>query len=242
VPSTVRLAEIASLAGDVSRAAMLQALMDGRALTATELSRVAGVTPQTASAHLTRMVEAGLLGVVKQGRHRYHRLAGPAVAMMLESIMQVAAVADISRAAPQTGPRDTAMRNARTCYDHLAGRLGVAIADAMIEAGHVELDDEAGLLSDSGGALFTRLGIDTRAVVARYDGKPARMFCRPCLDWSERRPHIAGVVAAAFCAHSLERGWIRCIDKSRAISVTSVGTRVFRESLGIPATAYGGAA
>ena len=118
--TTALFAEIATLAGDPARAAMLNALMDGRALTATELSSVAGITPQTASGHLNRMTTAGLLAVEKQGRHRYHRLAAPAIAQMVESIMQVAATLQPPRKPVATGPRDAALRTARTCYDHLA--------------------------------------------------------------------------------------------------------------------------
>ena len=125
-------AEVAALAGDPARAGMLHALMDGRALTASELARVAGITPQTTSGHLTRMTAIGLLSVEKQGRHRYHRLAAPAVAHMLESIMQVASDLEPSRKRLTVGPRDAALRRARTCYDHLAGQLGVALADALV--------------------------------------------------------------------------------------------------------------
>ena len=123
--SNARFAEVASLAGDPARAAMLHALMDGRALTATELAHAASVTPQTASGHLARMATAGLLGLEKQGRHRYFRLASPAVAQMMESIMQVASVSDAAARPVVVGPRDAALRAARTCYDHLAGRLAV---------------------------------------------------------------------------------------------------------------------
>jgi DNA-binding transcriptional ArsR family regulator len=130
--SNAMFAEVAALAGDPARAGMLHALMDGRALTASELARVAGITPQTASGHLTRMTAIGLLSVEKQGRHRYHRLAAPAVARMLESIMQVASDLEPSRKRLTVGPRDAALRRARTCYDHLAGQLGVALADALV--------------------------------------------------------------------------------------------------------------
>src|ERR1700754_1634503 len=139
--TTATFAEVAALAGDPARAGMLHALLDGRALTATELARVAGITPQTASGHLARLTKAGLVAVSKEGRHRYHRLASAAVAQMMESIMQVATLAEPPRAKMFVGPRDVALRQGRTCYDHLAGRLGVAIADAMVEAGHVELSD-----------------------------------------------------------------------------------------------------
>ena len=196
--SNARFAEVASLAGDPARAAMLHALMDGRALTASELARVAGVTPQTASGHLARMTAAGLLQVAKQGRHRYHRLATQAVAQMIESIMQVASGLEAMRPAPATGPRDAAMRAARTCYDHLAGHLGVTLADALVAGGHVELTHDAGLVTDSGIALLGRIGIDV-ALLTAHHGKTTRVLCRPCLDWSERRAHLAGAVGAALC-------------------------------------------
>ena len=142
--SNATFAEVAALAGDPARAGMLHALMDGRALTASELARVAGITPQTASTHLARLCVAGLLEVEKQGRHRYHRLASPAVAQMMESIMLVASRAEPSKAKLTIGPRDAALRAARTCYDHLAGRLGVALADAMVAKGQVELAKDGG--------------------------------------------------------------------------------------------------
>jgi DNA-binding transcriptional ArsR family regulator len=232
--SNAKFAEIAALAGDPARAGMLHALMDGRALTASELAQVAGVTPQTASGHLARMATAGLVKVEKQGRHRYHRLASPAVARMMESIMQVASGLDAMRPAPVTGPRDAALRAARTCYDHLAGRLGVALADGLVAGGHVELADDAGLVTEGGLALLGRLGIDVASLSAAR-GKRARILCRPCLDWSERRPHLAGAVGAALCARSFEEGWIRRIAGTRAVAVTPKGQRLFREMLGVRA-------
>ena len=221
-------AEIAALAGDPARAGMLHALMDGRALTATELAQVAGVTPQTASGHLARMTAAGLLGMEKQGRHRYHRLASPAVARMVEGIMQVAAQVATRRKAVVTGPRDAALRSARTCYDHLAGRLAVAVTDAMVASGHLELSSDAGLLTDSGVALFADLGIDAASM--RPNG---RVLCRPCLDWSERRPHLAGALGAALCTHCLTSNWVRRVKGTRAVSVTPKGQRMFHQAFGI---------
>ena len=229
--SNARFSEVASLAGDPARAGMLHALMDGRALTASELARVAGVTPQTASGHLARMTAAGLVAVEKQGRHRYHRLATSAVAQMIESIMQVASGLEAMRSAPATGPRDAALRSARTCYDHLAGRLGVALADALAAGGYVELERDAGLVTDAGIALFARLGIDVAALSARR-GQRLRVLCRPCLDWSERRPHIGGSVGAALCAWSFEEDWIRRVKGTRAVAVTPKGQRVFRDAIG----------
>lgn len=229
--SNARFAEIAALAGDPARAAMLHALMDGRALTAGELAAAGGITPQTASGHLARLAEAGLIGVVKQGRHRYHRLASPAVAQMMESIMRIASATEPAQR-PRTGPRDAALRAARTCYNHLAGRLGVAIADALVEDGHAELTDEAGLITDSGLALFDRIGLDTGTLASR-DRRAAGLLCRPCLDWSERRPHLAGALGTALCRHSFESGWIRRIEGTRAVAVTRKGEQAFRNELGV---------
>jgi DNA-binding transcriptional ArsR family regulator len=234
--STAGFAEIAALAGDPARANMLHALMDGRALTASELAFTAGVTPQTASGHLGQLLAAGLLTVEKQGRHRYHRLASPAVAQMMESIMQVASKSDRARPAIVVGPRDAALRAARTCYDHLAGRLGVAVADAMVAGGHIELSNDAGLVTDSGLALLGRLGIDVDEAPVRA-GKPTRrLLCRPCLDWSERRPHLAGVVGAALLSHYLAQGWLRRIDATRAVALTPKGQRGFHDAFDVRLT------
>ena len=137
--TTNAFAEIGSLLGDPARASMVVALMDGRALTATELSAIAGITPQTASSHLSQLVTSGLIAMKRQGRHRYHCLASPAIARMVEGMMAVASDSSISRKpAVHVGPRDQAMRRARTCYDHLAGRIAVAIADAMVTRGEVD--------------------------------------------------------------------------------------------------------
>ncbi len=227
-----RFAEVASLAGDPARVAMLHALMDGRALTATELAHAASVAPQTASGHLARMTTAGLLGLEKQGRHRYYRLASPAVAQMIEGIMQVASAADPAQRPVVVGPRDAALREARTCYDHLAGRLAVALADALEQDGRVELGDEGGLVTEAGVAFFDRIGIDVGALTARHGRRSPRVLCRACLDWSERRPHLAGSIGAALCAHSFANDWIRRVRGTRAVAITPKGERVFREQFG----------
>ena len=227
--STSAFAATAALVGDPARANMLAALMDGRALTATELASAAGITPQTASGHLAQLTEAGLLAMAKQGRHRYHRLASPAVAQMLESIMSVAAgrltgSAGGLRRAIVVGPRDAALRHARTCYDHLAGRLAVAIADRLVERAHIELSADGGVLTERGATFLQALGVDLNAAPARGDKRAAgRLFCRPCLDWSERRPHIAGVLGAALCRACFAQGWLRRVDGGRAVTVTAVG-------------------
>src|SRR5262249_22998958 len=179
-------ATVAALSGDPARAAMLQALMDGRALTASELAQVAGITPQTASGHLNRMTATGLLSVEKQGRHRYHRLP-PSVARMLESIMQVASELAPAGKKLSIGPKDAALRRARTCYDHLAGQLGVSIADGLMRDGYVELAGDAGIVTDAGIARLAAIGMDVRTILERRTKHSGRVLCRPCLDWSERR-------------------------------------------------------
>ncbi len=227
--STASLAETAALVGDPARAAMLMALMDGRALTASELARAAGITPQTASGHLARLTAAGLLGLHCQGRHHYHRLASPAVARMLEGIIEVTAAKEAARPpkAVVTGPRDKAMRAARTCYDHLAGQLGVRLADALTERSYVELSSEGGAVTETGIGFCREFGVDLGAAAGGH------VYCRPCLDWSERRLHIGGAFGAALAARCFALNWIRRNPESRAVSVTPAGERGFRERFGV---------
>ncbi|MDJ0944934.1 MAG: helix-turn-helix transcriptional regulator [Kiloniellales bacterium] len=229
--NTNQIAEIAALVGEPARASILGALMDGRALTAAELAGVAGITPQTASSHLARLTAARLLKVEKQGRHRYHRLASPAVARMLEGIMQIASgnAADTRRKLV-VGPRDAALRRARTCYDHFAGRLGVAITDGLVARGVIEFGDDAGLVTEQGLDVLRRIGIDLAG-----GGRPrsSRPLCRPCFDWSERRSHVAGKLGAAIAAHYLEKGYVRRIRDSRALDVTPRGRKALRDMFGV---------
>jgi DNA-binding transcriptional ArsR family regulator len=231
--SNAAFAEIAALAGDPARAAMLNALMDGRALTASELAETAGVTPQTASGHLSRLTTAGLLVLEKQGRHRYHRLASPAIAQMMEGIMQVASALNPPKRKVVVGPRDAALRTARTCYDHLAGRWAVAVADALVAGGHVELAGDGGLVTGKGAALLRRLGVEVDGVTVAPGQRQRRMLCRPCLDWSERRPHLAGAIGTALLDHYLEKGWVRRLKGTRAVEITPKGQRGFRETFGV---------
>jgi DNA-binding transcriptional ArsR family regulator len=233
--SNAKFAQIAALAGDPARASMLHALMDGRALTATMLARVAGISPQTASGHLNQLTSAGLLNVEKQGRFRYHRIASVSVARMLESLMQLAAELEPHPVRRTIGPGEAALiiREARTCYDHLAGRLGVALADALVNQGFVELTPEAGILTETGLMFLEGLGIDTRPVFARRTKQTGRMLCRPCFDWSERRSHIGGAIGALICTHCMQRGWTAKIEGTRAVRVTSQGERALREAFGV---------
>jgi DNA-binding transcriptional ArsR family regulator len=225
-----QIAELASHVGEPPRAAMLEALMDGRALTASELAGVAEIMPQTASAHLARLTAAGLIRVVRQGRHRYHRLATPHVARMLEEVMRVASTREPALRRLVTGPRDAALREARICFDHLAGRLGVMIADALVERGAVELDDDGGVVTERGVAFLHGAGI---MLVDDGVRRGARPLCRPCLDWSERRFHIAGKLGAAMCRRFVEQRWVRRLDDTRALEVSAAGAAGLRKMLGV---------
>ena len=221
-----KLAELAGVIADPGRAGMLSRLMDGRAQTASELALVAGVTPQTASWHLSRLVQRALLKVERRGPRRYYRLATPLVAHMLEGMMTVAV----------TGPQplrpssriDDQMRRARTCYDHLAGELGVAVTDAMQARGYLVMEQDAGELTAAGIAFLGRFGIDLRSPVRRR-----RALCRPCLDWSERRPHLAGLAGAAVADLALQRDWIRRRPQGRSVEITQAGLAAFKDLFGV---------
>ena len=224
--SGITLAEIAALIGDVARANILSALMDGRALTASELAWHSGVSPQTASGHLAKLSEARLIAMARQGRHRYYRLASPEVAQAIEALMAVASFSP-KRHRP-VGPRDEALRRARTCYDHLAGRLAIAIADALTARRHVILSESAGVLTDEGHRFLCAVGIDLDA-----DREGKRAICRTCLDWSERRSHLAGRLGAALCRRAFELGWVERIRDSRVVAVTAEGQRGLQATFGI---------
>lgn len=229
------LAGIASQVGNPSRIAMLNQLLDGRSLTASELARASGISPQTASEHLAKLSEVGLLTVVSQGRCRYFRLASPHVAELLQALFRISVhTSDAPAKMLRTGPADEALRELRTCYDHLAGRLAVALTDALVARGFVELTDDGGLLTRDGAAFFEDLGLPVGALQAE-SGARAGLVCRPCLDWSERRPHLAGRLGTAFCRHCLESDWVRRIDGTRALSVTTSGRRFFDDILRVRA-------
>jgi DNA-binding transcriptional ArsR family regulator len=220
------IAEIAALVGDPARATMMSALLDGRAQTASELARAARITPQTASTHLAKLTEAGLLSVVRAGRHRHFRLASPAVVDMIDGIVAVA-LAKRPRYRPLSREA-RALDAARICYDHLAGRLSVDLTDALVARGYVVLDDEAAEITTAGTRFLTELGI----------GLPARRATRRrayrlCLDWTERRPHIAGALGAAMTRRYFDLGWMARMKRGHAVLVTPLGRRRFRETFGI---------
>ena len=225
-PQGPGLAQVARLLADGTRATFCLALLDGRAWTPTELARHAGVAPSTATEHLNALVAGGLLAEHRQGRHRYVSLADQQVAELIESL---AAVAPPRPAAPPrtltADSRRRALAHARTCYDHLAGRVGVAIADAM--AGRGLVDWEHGLrLTPAGECWLAELAIELPA-------ESRRPALRPCLDWTERRPHLAGTVGAALCGHAFAAGWIRRVGGTRAVLVTPAGRELLGARLGL---------
>jgi DNA-binding transcriptional ArsR family regulator len=196
------LAAVAVLFGDPARAAMLGALAGGHALPAGELARVAGIRPATATAHLRKLVAAGLVRVRVQGRHRYHELAGPAVGAALEALAQLAPPAPVRSLREHRAAAGLA--EARTCYDHLAGRRGVQLRERLLEAGALrELDDTDHELTPRGRELVAALGIDVTSVT-----NSRRVFARRCVDWTHRRPHLAGAFPAALTSEFLARGWL----------------------------------
>ncbi|HEX7231178.1 MAG TPA: helix-turn-helix domain-containing protein [Candidatus Binatia bacterium] len=216
------LAEVSNLIGDVARANILLALMDNRALTAKELAYAARVSPQTTSFHLGKLTDAKLLQVNKQGRNRYFRLASPLVGQMLETIMVVAG--DRRPRLRPVSKLSEELRLARTCYDHLAGYLGVAIGEALKTGGFMILEPEGAQLTPRGMSFLAELGL-------KLDSLPKKQgtFCRPCLDWSERRYHVGGRLGAIFLAFCLERQWLERRADTRALKITSFGARQFNE-------------
>src|SRR3984893_8422950 len=219
------IAEIAGLVGEPARATMLSALLDGRALTATELAYAARVTPQTASTHLAKLTGAELLTSIRNGRHRYFRLASPKVVEMLNGIMAIALdnrprYRPLSRQAQE-------LSSARICYDHLAGRLSVDLADFFTTREYIVLGDEATEITADGTRFLTEFGIDLFAA-----GRRRRHFFRSCLDWTERRPHIGGAVGAALADRLFDLGWAERLKHSRAVIVTALGKRGFQRTFG----------
>jgi len=218
------IARVAALIGDQARAEILTVLMADRALTATELANHAGITRATASSHLARLVDARLIGVVKQGRHRYFRLADRDVARLLESLMGVAFRTGAVRLA--SSPREPALRKARMCYDHLAGELAVWAFERMVAKRLFVLDPQSFALTHAGAKWFNSHGLST-------DLSSRRVLCRPCLDWGERRHHLAGALGAALMQHCFTLRWARRVANSRVVAFTPHGEREFRRMVSV---------
>jgi len=231
------IAALGSVLAEPARARMLMALGDGRALAASVLASEAGVAASTASGHLARLVDGGLVEVLPQGRHRYYRLAGPHVGELLEVLARVAPAGPVRSL--RQGTQAEAVRTARTCYDHLAGRLGVAVFAALLDAGHVTGGDGTHdplkarhdrlsargrdvdyRLSPSGREKLAELGVDVRGTALRY-----------CIDWSEQRHHLSGAAGRALAARLLELRWIRRADSGRAVFLTDAGRRELPRAL-----------
>ncbi|MFF1297719.1 MULTISPECIES: ArsR/SmtB family transcription factor [unclassified Streptomyces] len=225
-PQAAELARLASLVADETRASCLLALLDGRAWTASELARHAGVAASTLSEHLGKLVAGGLLTEERQGRHRYVRLADARVAQLVEELASHVAPGSVVRPRNlRESSAGSAMARGRTCYDHLAGRLGIAVTDALTSR-ELLRQDTGFALTEAGLKWFGEVGI-------ALDRKGRRPLARACLDWTERRPHLAGIAGAALCRHALDAGWCVRIGSERAVKVTGAGERALGELLGI---------
>jgi DNA-binding transcriptional ArsR family regulator len=225
------IASIGAMLAVPARANILIALFDGRALTATELALAGGVTPQTTSSHLSKLVDAGLLRAEVHGRHHYYRLAGPEIASALEPLTLIVA----NRPVPARGrSRELEeLRTARMCYDHLAGKLGVEIARAMQERRLIRSSSGNFELTGKGEKFCQSLDIDIASLQEQR-----RMFARECLDWSERKLHIGGALGAALSANFIERQWIVRARARRRVFVSETGGKAFRKLLGLDTTSW----
>ncbi|GII32286.1 ArsR/SmtB family transcription factor [Planotetraspora mira] len=226
ITQDAEIAPVAALIADATRAAMLTALLDGRALAAGELARMAGVTPQTASAHLARLRDGGLITMISQGRHRYFRLSGPDVAQVLEVLATISERPAVRSLRQSRQAR--LLQEARTCYDHLAGRVGVEVYDALLREGHlVESDEGSCEVTSSGRDAVTAFGVDLDAVRLSR-----RKFAPACLDWLERRPHLGGALGAAMFERMVALEWLARGTTRRAIEVTAAGRAGLESTFG----------
>ena len=214
------IAHIAALIGDPARANMLTALMSGKALTVSELAEEAGVTIQTASSHLSKLDEGGLLRPRKQGRHKYFSLTNDEVAHVLEGLMGLAAGSGHLRT--RTGPKDAELRQARVCYNHLAGDMGTQMFDSLMAQGHLIIEQDELRLTPSGAAFAKTLRIDLDTLTGQKSP-----LCRECLDWSERRSHLAGSLGRALLSRFEELSWATRNQKTRVVSFSCEGHREF---------------
>ncbi len=220
------IAPVASLLADPARVAILMALSDGREMSAGELALVAGVTAPTASAHLSKLMESGLIGMRRQSRHRFYQLIRPELIQVMEALAVLA---------PASAPRThrqarigRAVRAARTCYDHLAGRLGVLLTRALIERGVLHPDGPQFQLLPAGETFLSEIGLDLAAARASR-----RAFAPACLDWSERVPHVAGALGAGLLSLLFEKGWLERMPDSRAVLITAAGRRGLEVKFGV---------
>ncbi|PLR85643.1 ArsR/SmtB family transcription factor [Bacillus sp. V33-4] len=220
------IAIIASIVSEASRAAILTVLLDGRFHPASELAYMAGIKPQTASFHLHKMVDANIITVEKQGRHRYYGIRNPEVAQVMESLLSIAPTNQIKSF--KQAKEDKEIRAARTCYDHLAGNLGVKITDSLISMGMIKEQQKDFIITEKGEQFFLSLQIDIQQVKRKR-----RSFSHKCLDWTERRPHLAGALGNALFEKLLELKWIKRIPQTRAIKITSVGKTGLKELFSI---------
>lgn len=228
MPDTPDIAAVAALVGDPTRGRMLAALMHGRALTATELALEGGVTPSTASIHLSRLTAARLISTTSQGRHRYFRIAAPEVAAAIEGLRRIAPRR--ARGAVRSGPGDKGLRRARVCYDHLAGEIGVRLLEGLRRKGYVAGADDAMEITSAGERWCGRIGVDLEVLGARR-----RPLCRPCLDWTERRTHLAGALGAAILDRMFALRLARRERGGRALRLSSKG-EAFVVRLGVPSS------
>ncbi|WP_127924238.1 MULTISPECIES: winged helix-turn-helix domain-containing protein [unclassified Pseudoalteromonas] len=212
--SEPNIAVVANLIGDNARAKMLTALLGGKALTATELALEADITSQTASTHLAKLVDGQLLHVRKQGRHKYFQLMNASIAQLLENLLNISV--NLAPEQVSTGPNDIRLKQARICYDHLAGELGVEIYDALKQQAFIIDNGSETLLTDLGKEFFSSIGFDLSQIK-----KSKRPICKSCLDWSERRNHLAGILGQWMLNDMFDKGWLERALDSRVINVSN---------------------
>ena len=220
------LARFAGLFADQARAKILDALTDGRPRTATELAYRAGVSPPTASSHLAKLVQAQLLAVEIDGRYRHYRLAGPNVGRAVEALLAIAP--DGERGGKEITNELEPIRIARTCYDHLAGKLGVTLTHVMVKRRYLKSHGREFILTASGEAFLKDFGVDVEKAK-----RQRRTFAYQCLDWTERKPHLAGGLGASFAARWIELGWVVRVPEERYLVVTEAGRRGLRRQFAV---------
>lgn len=217
------IARTAALIGDLARASMLTALMSGKALTATELSKEAGITVQTASSHLRKLEEGGLISVRKQGRHKYFAIANEEVAHVIEGLMGLALGSEPLKS--RIGPTEAALRHSRVCYNHLAGSMGIQLYDSLMSKRILQLNDDELSLTRKGIKFVSEFGIELESLQSKRTP-----LCRECLDWSERRSHLAGSLGRAFLTKFESLRWTKRVEGTRIMKFSNRGTDMFNRS------------